>query len=199
MSLYHHFMQVQAYKHDGSFHRLWSHGLVVRDDEDYVVIVSNRVRVIESDDHFWHTKEKAVFIFSKKEWFNVIVTFLETGVRYYVNIASPTIIDKGFIKFIDYDLDLKAFPDGFTKVLDVNEFNDHCNKYGYSEELKKILKKSLDHAIKKFKNKEEPYQEDLIKKYMADYDEFVANQERNNKQKEHYSRGTLNEHKNQQQ
>ena len=34
------------------------------------------------------------------------------------NIASPYIIEEGTIKYIDYDLDLRVFPDGSFKVLD---------------------------------------------------------------------------------
>lgn len=176
MSLYHHFIQVQAYKHDGSFHRIWSHGFVVRDDNEYIVIVSNRARVVESNEHRWHTKEKAVFIFSKTEWFNTIATIREDGLHFYVNIASPAIIDKGFIKFVDYDLDIKSFPNGFTKVLDINEFNAHCEKYGYSNELKDILKVTLETHLKKLANKEEPYQQELIDRYLLDFDDYVAKQ-----------------------
>jgi len=184
MSLYHHFVQVQAYKHDGSFHRLWSHGFVVRDDDDFIVIVSNRARVIESNNHKWHTRDKAAFIFSKKEWFNVIATFYDDGIHYYVNIASPTIVDKGFIKFIDYDLDLKAFPSGFCKVLDVNEFNGHCEQYGYSDDLKKVLDKSLKEITNKFNNKEEPFKDEIINKYIKNFDDYILNQLEQEKKKQ---------------
>ena len=177
MSYYHRFLQIQAYKHDGSFHRLWSHGLVVRDDEDYVVAVASRVRVVESNNHVWHTKDLGVFILSKKEWFNAIATVLDNGIRFYINIASPAIIDNGFIKFIDYDLDLKAFPDGFTKVLDKNEFKAHCDEYQYSEDLQKVLRHALDTISQKVANKENPFNETTVKKYLQDYQDFVAKQE----------------------
>ena len=182
MSYYHRFLQIQAYKHDGSFHRLWSHGLVVRDDEDYVVEVASRVRVIESNNHVWHTKDLGVFILSKKHWFNTIATVLENGIRFYINIASPSIIDKGLIKFIDYDLDLKVFPDGFTKVLDKNEFKAHCEQYNYSEQLQKLLEHALDETSKKVTNKEEPFNEETINKYLKDYQDFLAKQEMKDKQ-----------------
>lgn len=185
MSYYHRFLQIQAYKHDGSFHRLWSHGLVVRDDEDYIVEVASRVRVIESNNHVWHTKELGVFILSKKEWFNTIATVLENGIRFYINIASPSIIDKGFIKFIDYDLDLKVFPDGFMKVLDKNEFKAHCEQYQYSEDLQKVLYGALDKTRAKVANKEDPFNEESVKKYIKDYEDFVAKQEAKDKQEQH--------------
>lgn len=185
MSYYHRFLQIQAYKHDGSFHRLWSHGLVVRDDEDYVVEVASRVRVIESNNHVWHTKDLGVFILSKKEWFNTIATIVDNGVRFYINIASPAIIDKGFIKFIDYDLDLKAFPDGFTKVLDMNEFKAHCDQYQYPEELQNMLRHVLDSMNKKIANKEEPFNEETVNKYLKDYEDFVSKQVEQDKQEPH--------------
>ena len=40
-------------------------------------------------------------------------------------MASPYIIDENVIKYIDYDLDLRVFPDGGYKILDYNEY-----KYG---------------------------------------------------------------------
>ena len=181
MSLYHHWLQIQAYKHDGSFHRLWSHGLVVRDDDNYIVTVSQRVRVIESNGHKWHTKEKAAFILSKREWFNVIATSREDGIHYYINIASPSIIDKGFIKFIDYDLDIKSFPDGFSKVIDVNEFNAHCLKYGYNDKLKSILKMTVDTCLKRIASKEDSFQDAIVNSYFANFDNFVQLQEKGNK------------------
>ncbi|MCQ2793816.1 MAG: DUF402 domain-containing protein [Bacilli bacterium] len=176
MSLYHRFVQIQAYKHDGSFHRLWSHAFVVRDDEDFIVVVSNRARVIESNEHRWHTKEKAAFIFAKNEWFNTIATLREDGIHFYVNIASPAIIDQGMIKFIDYDLDIKSFPSGFNKVLDINEFNAHCRKYGYSEDLKSILKYTLEVNLARLENHEPPYQKELIDQYIANFDNYVIKQ-----------------------
>ncbi|MCQ2792190.1 MAG: DUF402 domain-containing protein [Bacilli bacterium] len=184
MSYYHRFLQIQAYKHDGSFHRLWSHGLVVRDDEDYIVEVSNRVRVIEANNHVWHTKEKAAFIFSKKEWFNVIVTHQDNGIRFYVNIASPTIVDQGIIKFIDYDLDVKAFPDGYIKELDKNEFNFHAKQYNYSNELQEVLTKVFHRVEEMIKNKVDPFNESTINQYFENFDNFVNQQVERDKQKQ---------------
>ena len=54
---------------------------------------------------------------------NVIAMFKEgKGICYYVNIASPTLYDDGFLKYIDYDLDVKLYPDGVERTLDENEY-----------------------------------------------------------------------------
>jgi protein associated with RNAse G/E len=34
------------------------------------------------------------------------------GIYYYCNLASPAIMDNGAVKYIDYELDVKVFPDG---------------------------------------------------------------------------------------
>ena len=42
-------------------------------------------------------------------------------------MASPFIIEENTIKYIDYDLDLRVFPDGSFKVLDRGEYKYHKN------------------------------------------------------------------------
>ena len=70
---------------------------------------------------------------------NVIAMFKpESGICYYVNIASPTIQDKGMLKYIDYDLDVKLYPDGAERTLDENEYARHVLTYGYSPELSRV-------------------------------------------------------------
>ena len=94
MSLEKKWVIIQAYKHNQELHRQWSHSYVVEDNDDYFVLASIRASVIEADGRKWHTKEPAMFILSKKHWFNVIAMFKEEGISYYVNIASPAIYDK---------------------------------------------------------------------------------------------------------
>lgn len=162
-------IMVQAYKHNGELHRQWSHGYVLDDNEDYYVVATIRASVIESDGRKWHTKEPAIFILSKKEWFNVIAMLKEDGVCFYVNIASPTILDKGFLKYIDYDLDIKLFGDGSTKLLDVSEYHKHAKEQNYPDEIRKILTESVDSTYKKIKEKEFPFISSEIEKFYRNF------------------------------
>lgn len=169
-SLTNQWILIQAYKHNGGLHRQWSHGFVVDDNEDYFVVASIRASVVESDGRKWHTKEPAMFILSKKEWFNVIAMFKEDSISYYVNIASPAIYDKGFIKYIDYDLDIKLYGDGTTRLLDVVEYRKHAEEQGYSDEIKNILEKSVNKIYEKIKRHDYPF----IDKEICDaYDVFL--------------------------
>jgi len=169
-SLVNQWIIIQAYKHNGELHRQWSHGFVVEDNDDFIVVASIRASVIENDGRKWHTKEPAMFILFKKEWFNVIAMYKEDGISYYTNIASPTIFDKGYLKYIDYDLDIKLYGDGATRLLDVNEYNKHSEEQNYSDEIKVILKNTVDKVYEKIKNHEYPFDNNQIYEY---YEEFL--------------------------
>ena len=157
---------VQAYKHFGGLHREWSHSYVLEDNEDYYVLASIRAAVIESDGRKWHTKEPAIFYLSKKEWFNVIAMFKDSGICYYVNIASPTIYDKGILKYIDYDLDVKLYGDGTTRLLDVSEYKKHAEEQGYGDEIKEILENAVQKIYDKINKKEYPFVDEDTHKYL---------------------------------
>lgn len=160
---------IQAYKHNGELHREWSHGYVIEDNDDYFVVVSIRASVVESDGRKWHTKEPAIFILSKKEWFNVIAMFKEDNISYYVNIASPTIYDKCFLKYIDYDLDVKLYGDGTTRLLDVSEYHKHAEEQRYSDDIRDILKKSVDKTYEKISKHEFPFVDSEVSKYFEKF------------------------------
>ncbi len=168
-SIIHSWMQIEAFKHGGDFHRLWSHGFVLEDNEDYIVIFSTRTRVLEFNLRRWRTKIPAVFILFKKQWFNVIATRKAGGIQYYVNLASPSIIDNNVIKFIDYDLDVKLFPDKALKLLDEKEYARHSNAYNYSDDIKEILDNTLKDIYRLIEKNDFPFNDELIKKY---YNEF---------------------------
>ena len=89
--------------------------------------------------------------FFDNEWFNIIVQLKKDGIYYYCNIASPFIIEEGTIKYIDYDLDLRIFPDGEYKILDQMEYNYHKRIMNYSDELDNVITSALDRLIHKYK------------------------------------------------
>ena len=162
-------VRVQSFKHDGSLHRTWDNMMVVAAGEDYVITGSSSSRVVECDGRIWYTKEPAISIYSLKHWFNVIAMMKGKSVVYYVNIASPSLIDQHQIKYIDYDLDLKLFPNGDIMELDRKEYNFHKDKYHYPEEIDIIV----NHEFKRIKDLmlkgEFPFSEEMIKDYLDQF------------------------------
>ncbi len=165
-------IKVQAYKHDGQLHRQWSPAFLVEETEDYWAVASKASCVTEADGRRWMTKEKAIFLLFKKEWMNVIAMFKEEGICYYVNIATPTILDKGFLKYIDYDLDVKLYPNKFEKTLDENEYARHIQTYGYPEDLVAAVKKSEKEVKEKIAKKVFPFIDSEIERLFARFVEL---------------------------
>lgn len=168
MDCFSNWVSVQAYKHDGLLHREWSPAFLVRETEDYWILASKASLVTESDGRRWMTKEHALFILFKRRWMNVIAMMKKPGaVTYYANVASPTLLDQGILRYIDYDLDLKLFPDEAIKELDEKEFERHILTYGYPSDLTHAIRKSfyeiktmMQHRVFPFDDKkiEEIYQ-----------------------------------------
>ena len=122
------------------------------------------------------TKKCIFFIFYKNRWFNIIGQLKDYGIYFYCNIATPSLIDNKIIKYIDYDLDLRIFPDNSFKVLDKNEYKYHKMTMKYSDEIDIIVQDSLNKLIKMKENNEPPFQKDLIEKYYKMYKEIVENE-----------------------
>ncbi len=143
----------------------------MEDNEDFIVIASRKAKVTETNGRCWFTHEPAVTIFSKKEWWNVICMFKNDGICYYCNIASPAILSKESIVYIDYDLDAKLFPDKSIKILDEKEYGKHMKRYGYSDELDKVLNYQTEEIVKKMKEGTFPFADSNIENYYAIYKE----------------------------
>ena len=165
---------IHSYKHDGSIHRAWDEAILLDETEDYLVFGNDHTKVIESDGRSWKTKEPAIMYYFKDNWYNVIGQYKKDGIYYYCNIASPFVIDGKTIKYIDYDLDLRVFPDGAFKVLDRGEYNYHKNKMNYSDEIDIILKTELSNLIELARAKEGPFAKGQVEYYYPIYKKYKS-------------------------
>ncbi|AMC93592.1 hypothetical protein AOC36_06210 [Erysipelothrix larvae] len=130
---------VQSYKHDGSLHRTWSCATVVDVNDEMIVAITYKTWVVEGDGRRWFTREPAVYYFYLNRWYNVIAMIRKRGIYYYCNLATPSIYDGEAIKNIDYDLDVKVFPDGNYILLDEDEFIDHQRQMQYDVSIIDIV------------------------------------------------------------
>ena len=146
-------LQIQCYKHNGKIHSAWDEAVILDIKKNYIVCGNNRTQVIEGGGNFWRTKEPAIMYFFYDCWFNVIAQLKKDGIYYYCNIATPYIIEENTIKYIDYDLDLRIFPNGEYKILDKMEYKYHKRIMNYSDDLDKVINSSLKELITEYKNK----------------------------------------------
>ena len=150
-------LTIHCYKHNGKIDRISGEAIVLEDNDDYLVCANNKVKLTENDGRSHRTKEIAILFFYKKNWYNILAQLKKYGLFYYCNIASPYVIDGNIIKYIDYDLDLRIFPDGTFKVLDKNEYRYHKITMRYSDDIDLIVQNSLNELIKLKENNEIPF------------------------------------------
>lgn len=162
-------LKIECYKHNGYLDRTSDEAIVLDVNDKRIVVANEHTLLIEHDGKSHTTNEPAVLFFYTDKWYNIIGQLKKKGLFYYCNIATPYIIDGKTIKYIDYDLDLRVFPDGTYKVLDKNEYKYHKKIMGYSEILEKIVKKSLNELIDLKKNNEVPFKKEIIEGYYYKY------------------------------
>ena len=160
---------VQSYKHNGSLHRTWSKALVVDILDDLAIVVTDHTWVVESDGRRWLTKEPAICFYYDDKWYNIISMIRKTGIYYYCNIASPSLYDGESIKNIDYDLDVKVFPDGTYSILDQNEYEYHADIMNYPDNIKKIIDAELNDLLNLITEKKGPFDTAYIDNYIMKY------------------------------
>ncbi len=162
-------LKIHCYKHNGRIHRAWDEATVLEIDDEKLVCANFKTKVTESDGRSHRTKEPAVMIFYTNHWYNVIGQLKKKGLFYYCNIASPYLVEDGVIKYIDYDLDLRVFPDGGFKVLDRNEYNYHKQLMNYSDNLDKVITSELTDLIDKKHKESGPFVKGLMEEYYNQY------------------------------
>ena len=169
-------LQIHCYKHDGTFHRTCDEATILDIKDDVLVCANYKTKITENSGqgkyHKYFTKEPAIMFFYKDNWFNIIGQMKTKGLFYYCNIASPYIIDDGIIKYIDYDLDLRVFPDGAFKVLDRNEYRYNKKRMHYSEDLEKVIEHELSRLIEMKKWGIGPFDKNKIKYYEEIYEKI---------------------------
>ncbi len=155
-------VQIHSYKHNGHIHRVWEETTVLKGSQNLVIGGNDRTIVTESDGRTWITREPAICYFHSQCWFNVIGMIREDGIYYYCNLSSPFIFDGEALKYIDYDLDIKVYPDMTFNLLDEDEYERHRREMKYPEVIDQILKKNVDKLIRWIRQRKGPFAPDFI-------------------------------------
>ncbi|MDQ0861635.1 DUF402 domain-containing protein [Bacillus sp. V2I10] len=155
-------IQIHSYKHDGHIHRIWDETTVLKASQHCIIGGNDRTVVTESDGRTWITREPAICYFHTKYWFNVIGMIREDGIYYYCNISSPFAWDDEALKYIDYDLDVKIFPDMTYIILDEDEYEYHRKKMNYPDVIDLILKSNLEKLLRWIRQQKGPFSAEFI-------------------------------------
>ena len=100
----------------------------------------------------------------------------DKGVSYYCNLASPYVLDEEALKYIDYDLDIKVFPDGEKRLLDVDEYEAHSKEMEYPDEIDYVLKENVKILVDWINNKKGPFSDEYIEVWHKRYQQLSRRQ-----------------------
>jgi protein associated with RNAse G/E len=92
------------------------------------------------------------------------------GIYYYCNLGTPFTYDGEAVKYIDYDLDIKVFPDMTYKLLDEDEFLLHKEQMNYPDEVEAILRRSVDELVSWVGQKKGPFEPGFVEDW---YERFL--------------------------
>lgn len=148
---------IKSYKHNGHLHRTWDRNLVLKSTNTIIIGANDKVKVTESNGETWTTKEPAIVYFHAEYWFNIIGMLKDEGIHYYCNLSSPFLYDQGAIKYIDYDLDIRVFPDMTYTLLDEDEYAKHKQEMKYPKEIDRILYRHIDHVYQLIRQRKGPF------------------------------------------
>lgn len=162
-------LPVISYKHDGSLHRTWDKVLILDINDQYIVAGNDRPFVTESDGRVWTSKEPTIFYFYTHDFYNIICMSRSTGVHYYCNVASPSLVLDGAILYIDYDLDVGHSPLVGLRLLDEVEYDLHRHSMHYSDELDCQLRLAQSHLIQTQSQGQFPFDEEAVHRYIFQY------------------------------
>ena len=155
-------IQIHSYKHNGHIHRIWDETMILKGTQNLIIGGNDRTIVTESDGRTWVTREPAICYFHSQHWFNVIGMIREDGIHYYCNLSSPFIYDGEAVKYIEYDLDIKVFPDMTFNLLDEDEYERHRAEMKYPEAIDRILKFHVNQLVHWIRQRKGPFAPDFI-------------------------------------
>jgi protein associated with RNAse G/E len=102
----------------------------------------------------------------------------DNGVSYYCTLASPFILDREALKYIDYDLDVKVFPDGEKRLLDADEYEAHKTKWQYPADIDFIVKEHVKILVDWINENKGPFSQDYVDLWYRRYLEIQHRSDR---------------------
>ncbi|WKX02578.1 DUF402 domain-containing protein [Candidatus Mycoplasma mahonii] len=161
-------VNIQAYKHSGLLYRQWNGAKVIEVSDQDVVLLVYKTKVIEEKQQKWTVREPMLWWLSKEKWHNTTGLIRSSGTYFYTNLASPFIYEEGTIKYIDYDLDVKAYPEKPIKIVDRREFEENKIEMKYPEKLIHIIENETKIIVKLINSGDSYFDEEVIAQWVEE-------------------------------
>ncbi|MBP1930252.1 protein associated with RNAse G/E [Ammoniphilus resinae] len=149
--------------------------MVLHVSDSVVIGANDNVKVTESDGREWRTREPAICTFGRGQWFNTIAMIREDGIYYYCNIGSPFTMKHEVLSYIDYDLDVKVYPDMSFVLLDKEEFNLHGQLMNYPPDVVQQVNRAAEEVVAWVHEKRGAFHPGFVERW---YERFLTLQNR---------------------
>ena len=156
---------MKAYKYDGALHYEQPLKLKERFD-DHIVLegaIGRKLIHYTRKTTFKFEAETYEYFFTDR-WYTAAIVFDENRnvVHVYCNIALPCKIAEDTVEFIDLDVDV-VVRDGIMEVIDIDEFEEHKELYGYGIELERKVFEAVDQVEKDITEGNYPFNRNILK------------------------------------
>ncbi|MCM3869906.1 MAG: DUF402 domain-containing protein [Pyrinomonadaceae bacterium] len=150
---------VRAHKYDGSQHRTWQATLLRQegpllvldgtfDEEikhDLLGTIASGTRSLE---YYWLDR-----------WYNIFRFAEPTGElrSYYCNVNVPPAFDGQVLSYVDLDMDILVEPDLSYRIVDLEDFKENAERFGYSEDVQTNARQGLERLVELIESRSFPF------------------------------------------
>jgi protein associated with RNAse G/E len=164
---------IKSFKYDGHLHRTWLENWLVPADKlapehaaaGLMVCVNHNTLIREANGKTWKSRIPGITFFIPGQWYNVVALIEHSGIRYYCNISSRSLLNGNVITYIDYDLDVVLYPNGNVAVVDQDEYAVNSKLYRYPQVILDNVEQSLNELLERIKRRDIPFHDRHIYEY----------------------------------
>ena len=146
-------------KYDGREHRRWPASIAriegpllvldaVFDEEVKHDLLGTISSGTISTEYYWLDRWYNVFRFSDSD---------RKLKNFYCNVNQPPLFDGHVLSYIDLDIDVLVAPDLTYKILDVEDFEENAERYGYPDDVQANARQALKELTTLIESKTFPF------------------------------------------
>ncbi|HYW70207.1 MAG TPA: DUF402 domain-containing protein [Pyrinomonadaceae bacterium] len=151
---------VSVLKHDGIEHRRW-HGRLA-DRTDSLIVLEAEFDTDVSHHLLGEIKAgtRLIEYYWLERWYNVFRFLQDNGSTrlYYCNVNTPPRFDGQVLTYVDLDIDVIVQPDYSFEILDLDEFRENWQRYGYTPTERANAANALNTLIGMIESRQFPFQ-----------------------------------------
>jgi hypothetical protein len=140
---------VRAHKYDGSEHRSWNARVLRREGSLLVLEATFDVEIKHDLLGTIASGTQSIEYYWLDRWYNVFRFAAPNGElrSYYCNVNVPPAFDGQVLSYVDLDIDILVEPDLSYRIVDLEDFEQNAERFGYSEDIRQKARQALEGLV----------------------------------------------------